>query len=157
MEHLGKGFLDTLIITMPIVMTAAGIGLVIGILQAVTQVQEQTIQTAPKILGVFLVIMIMGGFFSNILNEYLIESIELAFNVIPKQDDYLLPAIGYPGTLKESKKYTGGKRADFNSLMNTPGKVPYSDKKYKQSVTRSSPSSNAQPNLLEIMKISKGK
>ena len=40
-------------------LVAAGIGLVVGILQAVTQVQEQTIAAAPKILGVFLVIMLL--------------------------------------------------------------------------------------------------
>ena len=51
-----------LTISMPAVLTAASIGLVVGILQAVTQVQEQTIAAAPKVLGVFLVIMIMGSF-----------------------------------------------------------------------------------------------
>ena len=52
-EYVGKGFMIMLAICMPCVLTAAGIGLIIGILQAVTQVQEQTIAAAPKILGVF--------------------------------------------------------------------------------------------------------
>ena len=59
MEHLANGFIVMLLITMPLVLTAAAIGLVVGILQAVTSVQEQTIAAAPKILMVFL--MIIGG------------------------------------------------------------------------------------------------
>ena len=53
MEYMARGFLVMLTISMPCVLVAAGIGLVVGILQAVTQVQEQTIAAAPKILGVF--------------------------------------------------------------------------------------------------------
>ena len=62
MEHLANGFIVMLLITMPLVLTAAAIGLVVGILQAVTSVQEQTIAAAPKILLVFMMIMILGGF-----------------------------------------------------------------------------------------------
>ena len=42
-EYLAKGFMTMLSISMPCVLTAAAIGLVVGIIQAVTQVQEQTI------------------------------------------------------------------------------------------------------------------
>ena len=65
LEYLAKGFLIMLSISMPCVLVAAGIGLIVGILQAVTQVQEQTIAAAPKILGVFLVIIIGGVGLSN--------------------------------------------------------------------------------------------
>ena len=52
-EYLAKGFMTMLAISMPCVLTAAAIGLVVGIIQAVTQVQEQTIAAAPKIIAVF--------------------------------------------------------------------------------------------------------
>lgn len=71
-EYLSKGFITMLTISMPCVLVAAGIGLVVGILQAVTQVQEQTIAAAPKILGVFLVIIIGGfGFIRLLTNLFL--------------------------------------------------------------------------------------
>ena len=57
-EYMAKGFMVMLTISMPCVLVAAAVGLVVGILQAVTQVQEQTIAAAPKIIGVFLTIMI---------------------------------------------------------------------------------------------------
>ena len=153
MEHLGKGLIDSLIITMPIVLTAAGIGLVVGILQAVTQVQEQTIAAAPKIVGVFLVILIMGGFFTKMLTEYLTESVDLALKVIPKQDDYILPALESHESVFDPKKFMSGKKADFNGLMNTPGKVPLEDHKFKQSTIKTTPSSGTTPNLVETKKI----
>ena len=60
LEFMGKGLLTMLMISMPCVLTAAFVGLIVGILQAVTQVQEQTIAAAPKILAVFLVLMFLG-------------------------------------------------------------------------------------------------
>ena len=75
-EYLAKGFLIMLAISMPCVLVAAGIGLVVGILQAVTQVQEQTIAAAPKILGVFLVIVIGGIGFINMLRVLLLTVLQ---------------------------------------------------------------------------------
>ena len=90
-EHLGRGLMDMLILSMPCVLVAAFIGLIVGILQAVTQVQEQTIAAAPKILGVFLLIMMMSGFFMNVLSEYTKQSFDLAFNYVTKNDTFVLP------------------------------------------------------------------
>ena len=90
LEHMGKGFITMLMISMPCVLVAAGVGLVIGILQAVTQVQEQTIAAAPKIFAVFLILMIGGGTFTNMLSNYFIESSHIAFQVITKDDEFAL-------------------------------------------------------------------
>ena len=72
-EYLAKGFMVMLSISMPCVLTAAAIGLVVGIIQAVTQVQEQTIAAAPKIFAVFLVIIIGGMGFIKLLTNLFSE------------------------------------------------------------------------------------
>lgn len=161
-EHLIKGIIASLIITMPVVMVAAGIGLVIGILQAVTQVQEQTIVAAPKILGVFLVIIALGSFFTKILTDYTIESINLAFFVIPKQNQYLLPPDDGSQNnsdffAEEQKKFASGKKPDINKLMNTPGKIPFVDKKKAPTLTKTPQIPNTHPNLVEKKKLYSGK
>lgn len=92
LEHLGHGLMLSLILSMPCVLTAAAIGLVVGILQAVTQVQEQTIAAAPKIIGVFAVILLGGGLMMNMLSDYVRESFQVAFNEIPQDGLFLLPA-----------------------------------------------------------------
>ena len=75
LEYLAKGFMTMLAISMPCVLVAAVIGLIVGIIQAVTQVQEQTIAAAPKIFAVFLVIIIGGmGFIKLLTNLALLLS-----------------------------------------------------------------------------------
>ena len=145
-----------LIISMPIVLTAAGIGLVVGILQAVTQVQEQTIAAAPKILGVFLVLLIMGGFFTKMLSEYLIESVNIATKIVTKQDDYILPPsdmMPQSKFLNEGKNYNGGKRPDVKTLVNNGGKLPYVENKSKETYLKPSRAAISKPDLVEGRKI----
>ena len=82
-EYLNKGILAMLTISMPCICTAAAIGLIIGILQAVTQVQEQTIAAAPKVIGVFLVILIGGVGFLRLLTNVFLEGANMAFYILP--------------------------------------------------------------------------
>jgi flagellar biosynthesis protein FliQ len=86
-EHLKQGILLGLILSMPAVLTAAAVGLVVGILQAVTQVQEQTIAAAPKIALVFLVIILGGPLMLDLMSAYVRECAVLAFDEIPKSGD----------------------------------------------------------------------
>lgn len=132
-EYLAKGFMTMLSISMPCVLTAAAIGLVVGIIQAVTQVQEQTISAAPKIFAVFLVIVIGGLGFIKLLTNLFNEGMALAFNTVPKTDTYVLPADYYKyttpfeGEMKDSFKNV----PNMNEIMKNPGKVPYIDKAQK--------------------------
>ncbi|MBK8189862.1 MAG: flagellar biosynthetic protein FliQ [Vampirovibrionales bacterium] len=91
MEHLGKGMYLILLLSLPAVLLAAGIGLIVGILQAVTQVQEQTISAAPKILLVFLLVIFGGGLMMTLLTNYVRESATLAFEEIPHAERMLMP------------------------------------------------------------------
>ena len=94
MEYFTKGLITMLMIAMPCVLTAAAVGLVVGILQAVTQVQEQTIAAAPKIFIVFLVIILLGTGYMKLLSNLFNEGMIIAFDVIPKSDEFVLPT-GY--------------------------------------------------------------
>jgi flagellar biosynthesis protein FliQ len=89
--HLGHGMGLILMLAMPAVLLAAGIGLIVGILQAVTQVQEQTIAAAPKIFFVFMLVIFGGPFMVDVLRGYLIEAIHLGLEVVPKDDNMILP------------------------------------------------------------------
>lgn len=147
-EHLAKGFFDMLLITMPVVLTAAAIGLVIGILQAVTQVQEQTISAAPKILGVFLVILLMGGFFTKILTDYLRESIYLACEVVPKQETFVLPPKDYRS---ENRVETKKVRKIRKKVTRQPASIDYSSQGNRIRHERTTNVNS--PNVVEQIKI----
>lgn len=90
-DHLGRGLMLSLLLSLPVVLVAAVVGLVVGILQAVTQVQEQTIAAAPKILAVFLALMIGGGLMMSSLEDYLRETFQVAFNEVPQEGIMVLP------------------------------------------------------------------
>lgn len=52
----------TLLILMlaPVLGTALAVGLIISIFQAITQIQEQTLAFAPKIIAVFVSLLVFG-------------------------------------------------------------------------------------------------
>lgn len=131
LQHLGSGFIVMLMIAMPIVLTAAAIGLVVGILQAVTQVQEQTIAAAPKILGVFLVLIIMGPFAVGNLCEYLKTSANIAFGIIPRADEMVLSDKDFYliKDFVEEEKYYKDETPTVKEIMKRAGKVPYIEEK----------------------------
>lgn len=62
----------------PILLTGLGIGLVISIFQAATSIQEQTLAFVPKIIGMFLAIILFGSwimatlvaFMTSIFNSF---------------------------------------------------------------------------------------
>jgi len=91
MGHMGHGIWLILLLSMPAVLLAAGIGLVVGILQAVTQVQEQTISAAPKLVFVFLLVIFGGPFIVETLKDFMLESVHLGMEVIPRSETMVLP------------------------------------------------------------------
>lgn len=154
-EYLAKGFLLMLTISMPCVLVAAGIGLVVGILQAVTQVQEQTIAAAPKILGVFLVIVIGGIGFINLLKGFVMDGMSIAFNHVSKNDSYVLPADYYKYTTpfehEMNDKFKN--QSNIDEIMKNPGKVPYIDKQQKNKYIPASRTPMPKPDFVETNKI----
>ena len=91
LEHVRQGILLSLMLSMPPILAAAVIGLVVGILQAVTQVQEQTLSAVPKMIAVFLILILAGGVMLEMSGQYVRESMQLAFQVIPATGAFLMP------------------------------------------------------------------
>lgn len=155
MEYMARGFVIMLIISMPCVLVAALIGLVIGILQAVTQVQEQTIAAAPKILGVFLVIIIGAYGYVRLLTNLTTDGFALAFNVVPKNDSYVLPADYYKYTrpFQGEMKDKDVEKKNLKDIMQK-GKGNFFEKSNQGMNFYGAPKSTLpKPNLVEEKKI----
>ena len=155
-EFLGKGFMVMLSVSLPCVLMAALVGLIVGILQAVTQVQEQTIAAAPKIILVFLTIVVLGGYFIKILTNYIYEGTNLAFNIIPKKEDYVLPHNYYRYTKPfdaEMRDKINTDRSLNKALLNN-GKISWDKKATKRQIYLNSKQTPAvEPNFIERIKI----
>ncbi len=55
----------------PIMLVALGVGLTIALFQALTQIQEMTLVFVPKILTIFLSLMIALPFMGQIMGAYM--------------------------------------------------------------------------------------
>lgn len=91
-QAIRDGILVVLIISGPLVLAAAAIGLIIGILQAATQVQEQTIGSAVKIIGIFGLIIFAGFWMYQYLNQYTTKALSSAFRFVPNQAQKAIPS-----------------------------------------------------------------
>lgn len=58
-------------IAAPAMLTALVVGVIIGLLQALTQIQEQTLVFVPKILAIFLVLLIALPFAGEAMATYM--------------------------------------------------------------------------------------
>jgi flagellar biosynthetic protein FliQ len=61
----------TVLISGPMLITALCIGLIVSIFQAATQINETTLSFIPKLLGIFVVLIILGPWMLTILTDYL--------------------------------------------------------------------------------------
>lgn len=60
----------TLLVSLPALLVSLGVGLVVSLLQAVTQVQEQTLSFVPKLVAVGLVLVLAGPALSGELARF---------------------------------------------------------------------------------------
>lgn len=65
-----RGIYMVLIISAPLLILALGIGLVVSIFQATTQIQEQTLAFIPKIVAVLLGIVFFGPWMLSQMISY---------------------------------------------------------------------------------------
>ena len=57
----------------PLLLVSLCVGLIVSIFQTVTSIQEQTLTFIPKILAIFLAMIIMGHWIMNNMVQYMTE------------------------------------------------------------------------------------
>ncbi|MBL9011742.1 MAG: flagellar biosynthesis protein FliQ [Alphaproteobacteria bacterium] len=62
-----------LLVAGPVMLVALAVGTFIGVMQALTQVQEATIVFVPKIIAVFLVLLLMMPFMAQQMSSYMTD------------------------------------------------------------------------------------
>ena len=69
-----------LMLSAPVLLAALVVGLVVSIVQALTQIQEATLSFVPKILAVFGALAVTGGWLMSTLLGYTVG----LFNALPQ-------------------------------------------------------------------------
>lgn len=62
-----------IVVSAPLLLVSLIIGLIISIFQTVTSIQEQTLTFVPKILAIFVGMMIFGSWILTQLTEYITD------------------------------------------------------------------------------------
>mgnify|MGYP000034882244 CR=1 FL=1 len=57
----------------PLLIISLVVGLVVSIFQTVTSIQEQTLTFVPKIIAIFLALVLFGQWMMNSMVEYMVE------------------------------------------------------------------------------------
>jgi len=57
----------------PLLIISLVVGLVVSIFQTVTSIQEQTLTFVPKIIAIFLTLILLGSWMMNTMVEYTVQ------------------------------------------------------------------------------------
>lgn len=60
-QHVQRALILMMQLSMPVIIAATVVGLIVGLLQALTQIQDQTLPAAAKLIAVGAVILLVGG------------------------------------------------------------------------------------------------
>ena len=72
-EIAGRALTIIIKVSMPVLLVSLCIGLLDSIFQTVTSIQEQTLTFVPKIIGIFVALIILGPWMMNSLVEFMTQ------------------------------------------------------------------------------------
>jgi flagellar biosynthetic protein FliQ len=61
----------TLLVSAPLLLVALVIGLIVSIFQAATQINEATLSFIPKLVGVFIALVVAGPWMLSVMLDYM--------------------------------------------------------------------------------------
>lgn len=65
-----QSIFTVILISAPMLLIALAVGLLVSVFQAMTQIQEQTLAFIPKILAVFISLVVFGPWMLTLLLDY---------------------------------------------------------------------------------------
>ena len=70
LDIMRDAIFNIIMVSAPLLLISLIVGLIISIFQTVTSIQEQTLTFVPKILAVFITLMLVGSWMMNSLLEF---------------------------------------------------------------------------------------
>lgn len=59
--------------SLPLLLISLVVGLIVSLFQTLTSIQEQTLTFVPKLLAIFLSLMLLGGWIANSIGQYVTD------------------------------------------------------------------------------------
>ncbi len=73
LDILRAGVMIAVKLSAPILLLSMGIGILISIIQAATQIHEQTLTFVPKLLVIVVVLLMAGSWMLQVMQQYVVE------------------------------------------------------------------------------------
>lgn len=80
LEVVNKMLFTAVIVASPVLGVALVVGLLVSVIQVVTQVQEMTLTFVPKMIAIVAVLFLMGAWMLGIFTEFTREMFQTAFS-----------------------------------------------------------------------------
>ena len=75
--YLGRQAIEvTLLLSAPLLLAALFIGLIVSLFQAATQINEATLSFIPKLVGIFLTLILAGPWMLQLIVDYIRQVFE---------------------------------------------------------------------------------
>ena len=73
LDIMRDAFYNVIVCSAPMLLISLVVGLVISIFQTVTSIQEQTLTFVPKIISIFIALLIFGSFIMRTMVSYITD------------------------------------------------------------------------------------
>ena len=81
--ELGRGAIElTLLISAPLFLAALVTGLIVSIFQAATQINEATLSFVPKLVAIFVMLILAGPWMITMITDYMRRLFEMIPGII---------------------------------------------------------------------------
>lgn len=84
LQICSQGLVLIMLLSAPMLLSALAVGLVISIIQATTQIQEQTLSSVPKMAVTFISMIVCGPWCMDMIGNYARELYEAIAYMGPK-------------------------------------------------------------------------
>lgn len=81
MDIFHQAMVVVLKVAAPILIISMGIGLIISIFQAATQIHEQTLTFVPKLIAIAAILLICGGWMMSTMSDFMYYIFETIVNL----------------------------------------------------------------------------
>jgi flagellar biosynthetic protein FliQ len=73
MSLASEAIKTTVYLSAPLLLTAMAIGILVSLIQAITQINESTLTFIPKMLAVIIVLVVMAPWMMDVMQQYAIS------------------------------------------------------------------------------------
>ena len=79
-DVLRSAFVVAMKLSAPLLLVSLGVGLIISIFQAATQIHEQTLTFVPKLIVIGIVLILLAPWMMTVIREYVISTFQNILN-----------------------------------------------------------------------------